>query len=262
MKRGIFLFYSAFVLLTAGTSCNHGDAPTPRPVPGRMVKKLVASENDFQSYTFNDDNQLSGYTIQWQSSADQNSRTDYHFEYEGRKVIRLTNQGGRTEYHYNGNTIVSADNFASNGRKLSVHEFSYDAQGRVKELVEKIEIPEDVAEMKIVLEYYPDGNLKNLTNMSRPTGSQEFLTHFTQFFEAYDKKKQPVASMIMGHYIPGLALHKNNPLRMKTLLPDGSTERTLIMEYLYDNEGYPTSRNQHIVSNGQSFPALRYTYIY
>ena len=98
--------------------------------------------------------------------------------------------------------------------------------------------------------------------MARRKGSQEFLVNFTQFYEAYDKKSQPVASMLLGHYIPGVILHKNNPLRMKTLLPDGSTERTLVMEYFYDNEGYPTSRNQHIELNGQSLPVVRYTYIY
>jgi hypothetical protein len=262
MKRG-FLFYSAFVLLAAGTACNHGDAPSPDPAPGRVVKKLVASESDYQAYTFNGNNQLSDYTVQWQSSQDHTSRQDYHFEYEGRKVIRVTNQGGgRVEYHYTGNRIISADNYASNGRKLSTHEFSYDPQGRVKELVEKIESPQDIAELKFVLAYHSDGNLKTITHLARRMGSQQFLESFTQFFEAYDKKNQPVASMLLGHYLPGIVLHKNNPLKMKTLMPDGSTERTLVMEYQYDNEGYPSSRKQHIEMNGQSFPALEYTYIY
>ncbi|ULQ54620.1 hypothetical protein [Flavihumibacter fluvii] len=61
------------ILMVFGNSCQKPIEVEPKPIPVPaeiMVKKLQASENDFLSFTYNDNNHVTRYVSQWKSSVE------------------------------------------------------------------------------------------------------------------------------------------------------------------------------------------------
>jgi hypothetical protein len=101
-----------------------------------------------------------------------------------------------------------------------------------------------------------------MDNLVKKTGAASYELIFSKIYEQYDNKMHPVPGRTMEHSLPGLVLHKNNPLRVRTVLADGSTGEILHISYQYNGEGYPVSREQHIEINGTQFPPIQFNYQY
>lgn len=256
----------ALALAAASISaCNKENDPggNPIPLPQKFVKKLAASENDFQSFQFNALGNISSYTSQWQNSVEGGISTyTLQLTYDGGRLVRSTNQNGRIEYKYEGGRISGSENFLSNGRKLSTHNFNYNEAGRITDLVETIAEPDEVAATRIHYSYRNDGNPGRVDFQIKRVGSEVFVNSFSKVYEAYDDRPNPVPAAILEHFIPNQLLFRNNPKQIRNLDQDSNTIEILRLTYQYGNDGYPISHNSQREINGEIKPALTFQYVY
>lgn len=264
MKRRSFFIAATTLFAVSLVSCDRDDDPQLPPAqPERMVKKLSASENDFQAFSYNTGKNLTGYTSQWQTSPQGGTtRVDFQYEYEGAKLRKMTSQAGRAEYSYTGNRLTKSENFLNNGRKISSHHFTYDSNGRVTDLIETIDQPEDILEVKIHISYRADGNVARMDYFHKKVGETVFESSLSKVFEEYDGQPNPVPSALLEHFLPGLVLFKNNPKVIRNLDANATTSDILRITYQYDDYGYPTLRDQQIEIGGVLKPVIRYNYEY
>lgn len=265
MKRKNFPILAVVMIASMLTACDRNDDPIIpiEPAAGRMVKKLVVSPTDFMAFNYDNSKRLTGYSSQWQNSPDGGtSSVNFQYTYQNSRLIKATSQHARIDYKYEGNKLAGADNFLINGRKLSTHAFQYDNQGRITDLIESIEQPDEVAATKIHLSYRADGNVGRIDYMQRLVGSEVFVNSFSKVFEDYDAQPNPVPSALLEHFLPGQTLFKNNPKLIRNLDANATTSDILRITYQYDDNGYPTLRDQQIEINGVLKPVIRYNYEY
>lgn len=264
MIRRLFQTTAAALFAVLLVSCDRDDDPQLPPlILEKQVKKLSASANDFQAFHYNSGKNLTGYTSQWQNSpAGGISRVDYQYEYEGSKLKKMTSQAGRVEYTYSGNQLIQADNYGNNGRKISSHHFTYDTQGRITDLIETIDQPEEILKVKIHISYRGDENVGRMDYFHKRVGASVFENSLSKVFEQYDAQPNPVPSAILEHFIPGNKLFRNNPKLIRNLDQHGQAIDALHLAYQYNDEGYPVTRDQQMEVNGVLKPVIRYTYEY
>lgn len=265
MKRTIFLWICCPLALISFSGCNKNDDPQPQPVPefGRFVKKLQVSENDYQLFEYGPEKEVTFYRSQWQSSADGNiSRIDYHFNHTNGQLESLRTAVSRTVYSYSDGRLQTAENFNKNDKKISTHTFAYDGSGRLASLTESISEPDEITATRMRYTYHPDGNLEKIEFGSLKVGEENFIPDYTKLFEAYDNHPQTIPSAVWEHFIPGLVLQHNNPVRIKNIDKNGDVTDILHLAYQYDEAGYPKQRDQHFERNGQQQPGITYQYFY
>lgn len=245
-------------------SCDKGGDPVkPAPYTGKMASRLVASENDFQAFSYNNDRQLTHYTTQWQTSPDGGvTRVDFQYQFEGGRLKQMTCQSGKATYFYEGDKPAKADFFRTDGRKLATHIFLYDNQSRISEAIELIEQPQDIYATRFKYSYRPDGNVGRTDYQTRASATAPYVTIFSKVYESYDDKPNTLSASVMDHFLPGVRLFRNNPLTIKELGANGATTGIIRMSYEYDNQGLPVKRQQQFETGGVVRPAINFNYQY
>lgn len=263
---------ATFLLLTISLiigSCrkNGDDAinPLPEPVVYKRVKKLASGPNDHMIYTYNQQNQVSSYKSTWIYSPDGPVIKTYTLNYEfvnGKIKEGINNGGTKVVFSYEGNRISTAGFYYPNGNRFATHTYTYNNKNQLTEITETIMQPEQISEVRALYQYDPNGNLIKIVNQHKRTGTNQFELISSTIFEAYDTHWNPIPDHVWGQFLPGLILHKNNPKRIKELLPDGSVKQVLHITYTYRPDGFPREKVQYLEINGQDKPAIRYTYDY
>lgn len=239
--------------------------PTPLPISMKWVKKIIAGPNDYFGYSYTDQKQVNSYTSKWTFSPDgpiiHTYQVSYQFE-EGKVKEAITTGNGKQLFYYQNNQLESAAFFYPNGKKYAEHSYIFNSHKQLTEIVESIVEPIEVSQVRTQLFYDSKGNLVKKINQHKKKGAAVFETTSTLLVEEYDNKYHPIPGDIWGQYLPGLIVSRNNPTRIKDLLPDGSVRQIVHMSYEYDSNGYPVVQHQHLEINGEHKPSIRYAYEY
>lgn len=256
------------VWLTMSNCRKNGEdiqGPTPLPISMKWVKKIIAGPNDYFAYSYTDQKQVNSYTSKWTFSPDgpiiHTYQVSYEFE-EGKVKEAITTGNGKQLFYYQNNQLESAAFFYPNGKKYAEHSYIFNSHKQLTEIVESIVEPIEVSQVRTQLFYDSKGNLVKKINQHKKKGAALFETTSTLLVEEYDNKYHPIPGDIWGQYLPGLIVSRNNPTRIKDLLPDGSVRQIVHMSYEYDSNGYPVVQHQHLEINGEHKPSIRYTYEY
>ncbi len=251
------------------TGCSKNDDkpsdPQPDPVQKKWAKKIIAGPNDYFSYSYTDQKHVKNYELKWTFSPDGPVIHTYFVNYvhEGGKVKEATSSGGmKRVYTYQNNRVVKSSYYYPNGEKYAEHDFTYNNNNQLIEVVETIIQPVDVTHIKTQLFYAENGNLSKRLNSHKLKNANQFELTSTFFMDEYDNKIHPIPGDILGDYLPGLSLFKNNPKKIRDVLSNGSVRQITHMDYEYDNQGYPVKQIQHLEINGDHKPAITYTYEY
>lgn len=270
MKRMTMKLVVLGVLAMNFAGCDKNEDAPPRENPpvnqppvAKLVKKISAAENDYFAYSYNADKTVNTYVSSWVSSVEGTVRKyEINYTYEAGKLQEASTTGGKQYFTYENGKLASAGFRYPNGVLFATHEYSYDSYNRLVQVIEYIENPDEIMNNRILLEYNAQGNLSRKIKQFRRKGQPNYELMSTEVFEEYDTKWYPIPGDVWGQFLPGLVMHRNNPKRIRDLLPDGSTRQVVHMSYEYGADGYPVSQEQHIEINGQHKPAILYTYEY
>jgi len=265
MRRFIFpfAFIVSFACLLA--SCNKSDEETITPDTKsiKFVKQITSSTTDFVAYKYDPEGNVIKYTSQWQNGTGLNRLTQV-FEYDGKKLSRSSTETGYASYTYTNNVLAKSDHFAFNGKKISSLIYSFNAAGKLTEVLEQIanSLSDGPEETRITYQYYPNGNLSRLDFAYRKHATEPFIINLTKLFVEYDNKVNTEPDGVAGNFLPGVILMRNNPIKINNLLPNGTIEGYSRYEYSYNEKGYPITRKQFIaVGNTEQLPILlQYVY--
>lgn len=269
MKKTLFAPLMMLTALGILISCRKtdnsgGGTPQPGPIVYKKVKKIVAGPNDFVSYEYTPEKEVKRYQSSWTYSPDGSIATySANYTYENGRIREVENGGGGKQViAYQNNQISHADFFNQRGVKYSTHHYSFNALGQLTEVVETITDPLQVSHVRIRFEYNQQGNLSKRMNDQKLVGEEVYKISSISFFDTYDSKWNPIPAEVWGQHLPSLVMQKNNPLKVREVLPDGSIRQIMHMTYQYAEDGYPKSKDQHLEVNGEHRPSYRLQYEY
>lgn len=265
ITRSLLLLLAVTITMNSCRKNDDDQTPNPEPVISKRVKKLIAGPNDHFSYTYNEQKQVTTYQSTWIFSPDGPVVKTYtvNYQYENGKVKESeTAGGGKQLFTYEGNRPAIAEFYHPNGTKYATHQYSFNDKNQLTELVETITNADEISHVRSQYHYNQKGNLVKIVNQHKRKESNQYELTSTMLFEEHDSKWHPIPGEAWGQFLPGLVLHKNNPTRIKDLLPDGSVRQIVHMSYEYGADGYPTVRKQHLEINGQHKPEIRFEYEY
>lgn len=229
----------------------------------KLVKKISASAADYFAYTYTDDKHVRSQTSSFVHTPNNDIRIiTVNYTYENGKLKEGQLMGALQEFIHGTHFLERSVHYYSNGSLMAQNRYTYDQYKRLIQVDEIPHNPIDVEVTRLALTYYADGNLEKMVNSFKRVNNQNFEVSSTQIFDNYDKKIHPVPDNIWGIYLPDLKLHKNNPGRLRLILPNGNVERTTNMTYEYDQDQHPTKQTQVTTVNGVVQPAITFAYEY
>lgn len=265
MKNQLFKLLLSFSVIGFLVACKKNvDQPPPDPNPLKKVKQVASSPLDFTKYEYDLAGNVTKYISQWENGGGGVSRLNSVYEYNGNKLVRFSNEAGYGVFTYNGTVVGKSDNFAANGKKLSTIHYQYNSNGKITSLIEQIANPVEggAIETKVSYQYHSDGNVSRIDFADRKSTADPFVVSFSKVFIEYDNKKNPVPDNVIGFFLPGVVLQKNNPVRINNVLANGTVEGYSRYEYTYNTSGYPVKRKQFIaIGNNEQAPfSFDYSY--
>ncbi|MCW3109175.1 MAG: hypothetical protein JWQ09_3681 [Segetibacter sp.] len=247
-----------------GCKKTENPSSTTDPSPLKIVKQVTASSTDFVSYEYDASGNVTKSISQWQNGASGINRLNNIFEYNGNKLVKFSNEAGYALFTYTGNVIASSDNFAANGRKLSTILYQYDGSGKITNLIEQNTnpAPDAISETKVNYQYYSNGNVSRIDFSYRKQIIDPFIVNFSKVFVEYDDKKNPEPDGVLGFFLPGVVLQKNNPVKINNVPANGTVEGYSRYEYTYNAKGYPVNRKHFIATSNNEQPPVSFAYSY
>ncbi|RPD48107.1 hypothetical protein [Paracnuella aquatica] len=252
------------VLLFGLFACQNDPVPPPETPSAKTVKKVSWSEQDFATYEYNTAGLLTRHVSQWANGAGSVNRLNSVYTYnDAGQITRWQNESGHATFVYKDGKLESSDHFLSNGRKLSSMTYGFE-KGKLAWVIEhnELRMPDDVLQTKVSYAYHPNGNVRRIDFAYRHQLAEPFTTNFSKLFETYDNKPNPEPDGVLGVVLPGVVLHRNNPLKVSTLLPNNTVEATSRFEYTYNAEGLPQQRKQYNATGGVEQAPTQSTFDY
>lgn len=257
---------TAIVLLTL-SACNKRNQPDviSPPQDTMMVRQLTAGGQDFISYTYTSDRFVETYVSQWQNNSGGDlSRIETQYHYSDGRLTGWTNAAGYANFNVSAGKAISADIFRQDDKLLARHFFHYDDSGRLAEALEVISdnLVDQVTQTRVRYTYGVDGNLNKVEYAQQYKGSADFQISYVETYEVYDGKINPEPTAVMGHFLPGIRLYKNNPRQIRITRPGSADVEVWRIQYTYTSQGYPANRIKQLELNGVLKPAIQFSYSY
>jgi YD repeat-containing protein len=244
------LLLCSFLLLGLA-ACQKDPEPVPEtPPPAKTVTKVGWSDQDFVTYEYNAAGLVTRHVSQWANGTGTvNKLTNTYTYSDNGQLTRWQNEAGYSTFVYKGNKPESSAYFFTNGRQLSSMKYQFD-NNRLVSVIERNEmpLPDDAIETKVSYTYYPNGNVQRIDFAYRNKLTDPFVINFSKVIDLYDNKPNPEPDGVLGTILPGVVLHKNNPVKISTLLPNNTVEGFSRFEYTYNAQGLPQQRKQYITT--------------
>lgn len=250
------VIYSILLLLPVLQGCK---PETPAEPPLKHVTKIANAENEFRSFEYNSQQQLTGFVSQFvNGSGVARMVTTYH--YENGILAAAQTQNGVMEYTITGGRVRSTRFLLHNGVLRTSLTFSYNSKGQLQEWTELTNNPQidQPVETKLTYEYFADGNLKKTESFFRYRLDEPFVSMGGNLYDAYDQHRNPEFLFAVPFYLPGV-VNKNNPHRIRQYAPNGDIQHTITFEYTYDADRYPITKRMF---DSRSSVSILFNYTY
>ncbi|KAA5545030.1 hypothetical protein [Adhaeribacter rhizoryzae] len=242
----------------------------PNPMPTGKFVQLKWSELDFQRVDYDNNNLITRYVSQYNSSQGSNAVTnftqEFHYDANKRLVKQTSNVYGNILFFYNGNQLEKAMENDKLDRPLKEYYFTFRTDGKLESrLTYKVDLNNNKTEyQKQVYKYDTRGNLVILEDYFKnpATNRLELSTRF--FFEDFDDKKAAIPFLATYPYLPQFTAWVNNPRVKYARNKDGyelsGRER---YGYTYNTDGFPGSQiRSTVIGNGRPDVTFTGNYIY
>jgi hypothetical protein len=220
--------------------------PTIPPVPAVLLKDIVIPNLPSPYYHFEYDLEGKASFVSFASDL-----TRYNVVYNGNKISEMRNNiivnKDTLRYSYDNTGKVEAVKYINEGGIVyTILFFTYDGQKLIEVERDKRLAAGFIVDKTMMMTYYPDGNLKDITYHYLPfNGQTEGI--FTISFEQYDTKINVdgfglIHNDFFDHLVllPGVQLQKNNPGK-ETLTGNGLTYK-VDYTYTYNDRNLPLTK--------------------
>lgn len=251
-------------LLIGLFACQKEPRPLPELPPAKTVKRVSWSAQDFATYEYNAAGLVTRHVSQWANGAGSVNKITNSYTYnDAGQLTRWQNEAGHSTFVYKAGKLESSEHFVANGRTLSSMKYGFE-NNKLVWVIERNEapLPDDAIEAKVSYTYYPNGNVQRIDFAYRQQLTDPFAINFSKVYETYDDKPNPEPDGVLGMILPGVVLHKNNPVKINTVLPNNTVEGYSRFEYTYNSEGRPQQRKHYIATNGTEGAPVQSTYQY
>ncbi|MDP3394510.1 hypothetical protein [Sediminibacterium sp.] len=260
--KNLFLFLSMVFLI----SCKKDPVPNPIPNPDlskKLLKKISTDPLEFQLFTYNNNKDLTNYTIQYINNVVDRtvSKLETSLTYESGKLVKQQSLTGTQEYYYTLNRLDSIRSTAITGRWISTIIPTINEQNKLVSILELMKPNAYDAPNALRIDYVYDalGNLIDEKTYCRyQTGPQFVLVDHTVFL-SYDNKNNAEGYTYSSTFIPGIVMMKNNPGKVVSYATNNSVTYEANYTYKYDADGYVTERKKRLIGSNVE---LTFTYEY
>ena len=262
MTNGMRYRNSLLSILVAAVSACNGEPGTPAPTspvppePAVLLRDIVISNLPSPYYHFEYD--AAGRVI---AASFASGLTNYNVVYDGGRISELRNiaiqNGTRLAYLYDDAGRVSLVKYLdANGVVFTTVFLVYDGQKLTGVERDQRVAGGFIIDKTMALSYYPDGNLREITEHRPPVDGQQTETTTIDRFEQYDDKINVDGFSLLhddffDHLVllPGVRLQKGNPAR-QTHTGDG-LNFAIDYSYTYDDRNRPlTKTGDALLLNG------------
>jgi hypothetical protein len=254
--------YSLLSILVAAVSACNGESGTAAPTspvppePAVLLRDIVVSNLPSPYYHFEYD--AAGRVA---AASFASGLTNYDVVYDGGRISELRNiaiqNGTRLAYLYDDAGRVSLVKYLdANGLVFTTVFLSYDGQKLTGLERDRRVDGGFIIDKTMTLSYYPDGNLREITEHRPPVDGEQTESTTIDRFEQYDDKINVDGfSLIHDDFfdhlvlLPGVRLQKGNPARQ--IRTGDGLNLAIDYSYTYDDKNRPlTKTGSALLSNG------------
>ena len=235
----------------------------PNPLPANaLAKKLVWSENDHQTFTYNPKGQVARLTSQWQYVEGDPTKIrvityDFQYDAQDRPVQVNTTGGFSVKYYYNGDLVEKTEELYPGGAVAKEVAYVYDNGRLIRENWRVSGLPGEPDNFyRHVFSYDAKGNLNKITTYERMANLQYKLLQISEYGD-FDDKINPTSWMLRYPFLPQARYQYNNP-RREVLRSPGGVAETTVHAYKYDDQGRPYAKRTMTPSGGELSMAYQY----
>lgn len=256
-QKPIVLIALAAALLATVTACKKDPVDPfepyppqqqlPNPLPAKaLVKKLIWSENDYDTFTYNGQNQVQKLHTQWQfveGDPTQIKSIDYDFEYDdqNRPVQTKMSYGFAIKFFYKDNLVTKTQEVKPNGTVASEIDYVYNNRRLIQEKWRIINQPGERDDVyRYDISYDDSGNLNKIATYEQDSSLNYNLIQTTEYSD-FDNKINPISWMLRNPHLPQMRLQYNNPGK-EVRRTGGSAPEIVTHEYQYNAQGLPILR--------------------
>lgn len=245
------------ILLSASVlffSCRKTSQPLPAPVPQqptvKLVKKISTDPLEFQSFEYNANHELTGYTIQFVNNlVDRTvSRLTKEIVYENNLLTKQVSPAGIEQYYYTAGKLDSIRTTAVNGKWISTLFPSFNQQNQLISVLELIRQsgPDAPDALKYDYSYDAKGNLVLQKASARYATSPQFVFLEQTVFSDYDQSVNTESRAYGSIFIKGVTMMRNNPGKQVTYNANNVVTNEISFIYTYFNDGYIATRTKKL----------------
>jgi hypothetical protein len=235
------------------------------PVVLKKVKEIRNAPNDYRSYQYNDNGQLTAYFSQFTSRPDGAiNQYGIQFMYENNRLVKTLTGNAYQLYKYNAEKLVAIESYNNKNELYATIFLVINDKNLLTETREQFKVPmsQEIGEIKTVFQYNAQHNLVRRDYYSRSSLSDPLLLQYAQIFLQYDNKVAVREEWSTDYFLPGIVLIKNNPAIIQRLDAQGIPERRDRYEYKYDADGYVTEKKHFVENMPNIVTPVTFTYQY
>jgi hypothetical protein len=248
-QKALLILSAMLTILSCKKEHNSGSEQDPPHATQVLLKDYMVNNNPWYHFEYDNENRI--ITAVSQSSLD-----TMHVIYDGNRIKEMRNDivgnHDTLRYTYDNSGMVSLITFigaSADFQYRHIH-FTYSGQ-QLKEIVWDFKDGTHgfKVDRQLSYAYYPDGNVRQVTDHYPPLNSQQEATNITTF-EQYDNKVNVDGFDLLLYYndhpyiLPGAVLQKNNA--MKESRGGDATHLTIDWKYDYNQDNVPSLKTGNV----------------
>lgn len=258
------LLFAASFLWSCSTETQHIEPEKPT-----RLSSIAWSNNDLQSFQYNNVGQVTQYLVQ---NTSPNAKTGSakkllaYFEYDANKLLNKVafDNGFSIRHYYENNRLKKSEEYDNKNRLALTHTYFCTPKGQLRELITRVHDPRDEnnSEIKRLYTYDSRGNVIEENTSVRKLDSEVFYLVSVVRYEGYDQRRSVENLTELSPYLPQISMNVNNPGKRTVIGNDGRTVLSVqTYTYQYNAQGYPTQKTIQTESR-DNVPTTKATYEY
>ncbi len=245
MKK--YILYFLIILI----GCSEDEVLPPIDTTTKLLQKIEYSATDYTEFNYDNQHRLTRYFQSWNNViGDPNSvgllEHIIMYDSDGRAAsdeVRMNDHLIFTvTYHYQGNQLHRTEKHSPQHGLLGKSYFLFNAGRLISVTDSVVQNDQTYAVLKSDLAYYPDGNIKAMTERTKTSANNFEITYQVEY-QDYDTHKNLKPFFWSDMYIPNINPQPNNSMK---IMKGNPLNIYYSYSYEYDTEGFPLKATESV----------------